>query len=68
MKTSWECHRCKAVNAPHVDQCPCSGSRSALPYYYPSPWWYPTTPLYPVTITTNPHFGVTTTTGDWETQ
>lgn len=23
LKWSWECHRCRKVNAPHMDQCTC---------------------------------------------
>lgn len=25
-RISWECSRCRKINAPHVDQCPCDPS------------------------------------------
>ena len=31
LKSSWECHRCHKVNAPHMDQCSCSGVQANVP-------------------------------------
>lgn len=32
-RASWECHRCKRVNAPHVDQCTCEVDENGAIYF-----------------------------------
>lgn len=47
MNNSWECHRCHAINAPHVNQCPCSVSVAPVwpqPVIIPVPYYPPTYP------------------------
>lgn len=40
LKSSWECHRCKQVNAPHIDHCSCQPN--AQPFIPAFPWPYGT--------------------------
>ena len=54
----WVCPRCGAVNAPHMQQCPCGGKgQQFVPFYPPPslPYWPPTTPwpgwTYPYVVT-----------------
>jgi len=35
IKSSWECHRCQKVNAPHVYQCPCQLATASQPFVLP---------------------------------
>lgn len=64
-RQSWECHKCNAVNAPHVDQCSCSAA-SLTPVMMPfvqTPYVMPTWPItspgtFTIPRTTDP-YGVT---------
>jgi len=52
LKSSWECHRCKQVNAPHIDHCNCQPNAQPFygaPVFIPvQPYQYPNTvPLFP---------------------
>ncbi len=36
----WICPRCAAVNAPHVNQCPCVPAQATpVPPFIPTVWW-----------------------------
>jgi hypothetical protein len=52
LKSSWECHRCKQVNAPHIDHCSCQPNAQPFtgsPHFLPvQPYQYPNTvPAFP---------------------
>lgn len=63
IRTSWECSRCRQINAPHADHCSChpnaalgQGGVIFIPITHPStPMFPPLSPFqYPTTVPTWP--------------